>query len=129
MAKITDAMPTRSEMRAPNMIADNTSRPWSSVPRGNIALPLSTQPGGSRELERLSVRRSNGLWGAITGANTAPTTHSAKTASDTIATGEWRKLQATSPSHAARRRARSDGGGASVAAVSFILDILWVRLQ
>ena len=29
----TDAMPTKSEMRAPNISADSTSRPWSSVPR------------------------------------------------------------------------------------------------
>ena len=100
-------------MRAPNMMADSTSRPWSSVPSGNAALPFSTQPGGRSESDRLSVRRSNGLCGAIKGAATAATTHSANTASDTIATGEWRKLHATSPSHAARRRARSEGGGAS----------------
>ena len=31
-ARATEATPTSSEMRAPNMIADSTSRPWSSVP-------------------------------------------------------------------------------------------------
>jgi hypothetical protein len=32
MARITEARPINSEMRAPNMIAESTSRPWSSVP-------------------------------------------------------------------------------------------------
>ena len=52
-------------MRAPNMIADSMSRPWSSVPSGNSALPPSAlhdrrqrarRAGQRREVERI-VRR------------------------------------------------------------------------
>ena len=96
-----------SEMRAPNMIADSTSRPWSSVPSRNIAWPpLDSTPAAGSASDRFSVRRSNGLWGATHGANSAANDADAgTTASDAIATGEWRKLHATSLSQAERRRA------------------------
>ena len=111
--------PTSSETRAPNMIADSTSRPWSSVPSRNAGLPPASHAGGGSASDRFSVRRSNGLCGAIHGANSArddaDREHDRRA---TIATGEWRKLQATSLSHAERRRAaqraaarRARGGG------------------
>jgi hypothetical protein len=65
-------------------------------------LPFSTHAGGSSDSERLSVRRSKGLCGAIAGAKSAATTHSRNTASESMATGECRKLHATSPSQPAR---------------------------
>ena len=70
---MTEQKPTSSEMREPKMIVDRTSRPWSSVPRRNFVSPSGIQAGGLKASSRLSVRRSNGLCGAIHGArNAAP---------------------------------------------------------
>src|SRR4051812_11435776 len=120
MANTTDARPTASETRAPNMTAERISRPWSSVPSGYTHRPRASHHGGSNDSERLSVRKSNGLCGASHGANTAAMMQKMKTAYEIIATGERRKLQARSPSHAARARERKDGVETSEVATSFI---------
>ncbi len=60
----TEASPIRSDTCMPNMIAENTSRPWSSVPSQNLGFPPASQDGGSEASSRFSVARSNGLCGA-----------------------------------------------------------------
>jgi hypothetical protein len=92
----TEAMPTASEMRAPYMRADRMSRPWSSVPSTKLRLPPSLQAGGRRALPSSSVVRSNGLWGATQGANTAQNKQTAAMTDATMAVGEVRKLWPTS---------------------------------
>ena len=57
------------------------------------------------------MRRSNGLCGATHGANSAAARQMPSTRADTTATGEWRKLHATSLSHS-RASARSEAGRA-----------------
>ena len=65
----TEARPTSSEMRAPYIIADSTSRPWSSVPSRYLGLPSASQAGGRRASTEFSDARSKGLCGATQGAN------------------------------------------------------------
>ena len=72
----TDARPTNSEMRAPYMMVDRMSRPWSSVPSRKLRLPPSIQAGGRRASLRSIVARSKGLCGASQGANSAQNRHS-----------------------------------------------------
>ena len=62
-----------SDIRDPKMIAEITSRPWSSVPRKYVGLPRSVQAGGVKASSRFNVFRSNGLWGATQGAKRAAT--------------------------------------------------------
>jgi hypothetical protein len=76
----------------PNMIAENTSRPWSSVPSQNFGLAPSCQTGGSDASIRLMVARSNGLCGATHCANSAEKIITNATTAATIATGDCRKL-------------------------------------
>ena len=85
-------MPISSDTRMPNRIAENTSRPWSSVPSQNFGLAPSCHTGGSEASIRLMVARSNGLCGATHCAKTAAKISTNATSAATIATGEWRKL-------------------------------------
>ena len=90
-------------MRVPNMMAENTSRPWSSVPSRYPGLLPAMPAGGASASLRFSVLRSNGLCGATQGANRAAPRHTKRTIAETIATGECRKLQPTSLFQAAAR--------------------------
>ena len=65
--------PITSDMREPKMIAESTSRPWSSVPSTYVGLPLPPKAGGVNASSRFSVFRSKGLWGATNGAKSADT--------------------------------------------------------
>src|SRR5205085_15839 len=68
MATTTEAKPTTSDRRVPYMIDDSTSRPWSSVPSGNVHSPSAdSSTGGFSPSLRLSVAGSNGVCGASTG--------------------------------------------------------------
>src|SRR5262245_32683197 len=55
---------------------------------------------------------SKAFCGAIHGARAAATSRTTTTTLATIATGEWRKLHATSLSHACQRRVLKPGRGA-----------------
>jgi hypothetical protein len=54
------------------MMAESTSRPWSSVPEQVGGSPSASQAGGLKASISWSEARSNGLCGAIQGASTAP---------------------------------------------------------
>ena len=58
--RITDAAPTKSEIRAPNRSAESTSRPCSSVPSRYFETPPLIHAGGSIESLSSSVARLNG---------------------------------------------------------------------
>ncbi len=88
----TDAKPTTSEMRAPNISADKMSRPWSSVPSAYLALPSVSHRGGKNASDNSRVARSNGLCGATQLAKIAQNRHTNATRPAAIANGEWRKL-------------------------------------
>src|SRR4051794_33560989 len=75
-------------MRAPYMMAESTSRPWSSVPSANNGSPSSAQAGGLKASPRLSVARSKGLCGAIHGASSAPMMQTSATTAEATVTGE-----------------------------------------
>src|SRR3546814_2524307 len=53
MANITARKPTLSEVRAPYMMVDRMSRPWSSVPNRKVISPPSSQNGGRTTYLRL----------------------------------------------------------------------------
>ena len=55
-------------------MAENTSRPWLSVPSRKRGSPPSAQTGGNSLSHRLSVETSKGSCGAIQGARTAAST-------------------------------------------------------
>ncbi len=84
--------PTSSDMREPKMIAESTSRPWSSVPRRYVGLPLALHAGGVIASSRFSVARSNGLWGVTQGARRAASTKTAVMSAASITPGRRRKL-------------------------------------
>src|SRR3954452_18666108 len=75
-------------MRAPYMMAERTSRPWSSVPSANNGSPSSAQTGGLKASPRFSVARSKGLCGAIHGASSAPRMQTTATTAEATVTGE-----------------------------------------
>src|SRR3546814_7856072 len=54
MANITARKPTLSEVRAPYMMVDRMSRPWSSVPNRKVRSPPSSQNGGLKPSARFS---------------------------------------------------------------------------
>ncbi len=90
--RMTLTKPTMSDTCDPYRIAERTSRPWLSVPRTNLGSPPEAQIGGSSLSSRLKVLTSNGLCGAIHGANTADSIMSAVTAAARTVTLERRKL-------------------------------------
>ena len=57
----TEARPTNSEIRAPYMMAERMSRPWSSVPSRYLREPSGSHAGGRRASLRSTVARSKGL--------------------------------------------------------------------
>jgi hypothetical protein len=57
-----------------------------------MTLPWLVQTGGTNESIRLIAAMSNGLCGAIHGANSAPPMQSNATTAAAIVTGERRKL-------------------------------------
>jgi len=75
------------------------SRPWSSVPSTYFQLPCAIHTGGRRESDSSSVLRSNGLCGATQPANSAQNVHTSAISAARMATGEDRKLWATSLSY------------------------------
>ena len=92
MASATAAKLTASEMRAPNMIADSTSRPWSSVPSRNVGLPLRLPRRRLQrvgEIERAQVERivRRDPW-----REHGQNRQIASTIAEMTATGERRKL-------------------------------------
>jgi hypothetical protein len=92
IASSVAARPITSDMREPKMMAEITSRPWSSVPRRYVGLPRSVQAGGVKASRRLSVRRSKGLCGATHGAKRAARMQATTMAAARITSGERRKL-------------------------------------
>jgi hypothetical protein len=98
------------------------SRPWSSVPsRKRLPVKALGSPGGVNPSIRFRLPGSNGSCGAIHGARIAATIITRATMAATMATGEWRKLQATSLS---QRRARRFIGAvnSSMASASGAID-------
>ncbi len=116
----TEAKPTSSDTREPKRIAENMSRPWSSVPSMKTR-PVTAlgSPGLVKPSIRLSEAASKAFCGAIHGANAAANNRIKTTALATIATGEWRKLHATSLSQACQRRVLKLGRGAVGARIYF----------
>src|SRR4051794_9212024 len=101
-------------MRAPNISAESTSRPCSSVPSKYFDCPPCIQDGGSIESLNSSVARSNGLCGAISDANRAQNTQNSATPADTIATGEVLNECQMSLS---RKRAQNPGAAGTITLV------------
>src|SRR5664279_4151379 len=98
----TDAAPTKSEMRAPNISAERTSRPCSSVPSRYLTVPPVIHEGGSIESLSSRVARSKGSCGAMKFANTAQATQTRATTAAVRAIGDDLKEYQKSPS---RKRA------------------------
>ena len=108
---ITEASPTKSEMRAPYISADSKSRPWSSVPSRYFRLPPSIHDGGRRESISSSEARSKGLCGATRLANSAQKMQTKAIKAASIATGELQNECQTSPS---RKRLKALGAEAGL---------------
>src|SRR5262249_56833860 len=88
------------------MIELSTSRPWSSVPSGNVHSPSADRStGGFNPSLRLSVAGSNGVCGASRGDRKDTTTMNKVAAAATTVSGEDLKLHQTSPSAARRNQA------------------------
>src|SRR6516225_1780248 len=101
MATITEAKPTTSDRRVPYMIELSTSRPWSSVPSGNVHSPSGdSSTGGFSPSLRLSVAGSNGVCGARTGDRKATTTMNKVAAAATTVIDDDLKLHQMSLSAA-----------------------------
>src|SRR5688500_7094806 len=77
-------------------MAENRSRPWSSVPSGNCGSPSASKAGGISEFIRSRLAASNGSCGAISGARMAPAAISSAATRAMMAIGERRKRQARS---------------------------------
>ena len=92
IANSTAETPTSRLMRAPNMMADSMSRPWSSVPSGKDQSASASGTGGLKLSIRFRLARSNGLCGAIHGASAAARISTAAMVADSTAIGERRKL-------------------------------------
>src|SRR5579862_2317710 len=100
--RITADSPTISDKRAPNRMAENTSRPWLSVPSGKLQLPPASQAGGLPASSSDRDARSSGSCGASHGASAAPAVIAATISAAATATGAWRKLHIRSLSTARR---------------------------
>jgi hypothetical protein len=84
--------PTTSDTWVPNMIAERTSRPCSSVPRRCLVEPPSIQAGGRNASIKSSVATSLVLNGARIGAAIAATKKITVVTNASTVTGERRKL-------------------------------------
>jgi hypothetical protein len=73
-------------MRVPNMIAESTSRPWSSVPSKYPAL-LPVMPAAEQSVEEVQRPEIERVVRRDPGAKSAPQTQ-ARTIAETMATGE-----------------------------------------
>ena len=91
-ANSTAPRPITRLIRTPYRMPDRMSRPWSSVPSGNVHCPSASQTGGMRLSIRFSEARSSGLCGATHGASAAPARIASSTSAAAMATGERRKL-------------------------------------
>ena len=94
MAKMTEQKPTIRLMRVPYMMADSTSRPWSSVPsRIATSRTPSSGTGGLKLSSSERLARSIGSCGAIQGASSGAEDQDQQRSPPTsMATGERRKL-------------------------------------
>src|ERR1700737_2495260 len=115
----TPSTPTISEMRRPYRIAENTSRPCSSVPSRNGVWPSAVHSGAMREFINCSCAGSNGFCTASREANIASRKKSAVMPAATMVRRERRNeynrsLSTARPSQPARRKPVGGAAGSTL---------------